>query len=160
MGRTKTKNILTDVAIQSLLEHVTPSCQDQFLNMCNGLEILQVDLSEIESDFPRSYLIYGIMIRKNNLEIKLFEITEKKQDINTKRVFQIIKKILLMPDSMEEFSVYLKGSYDGLLSEMPMFGSNPEGEKMMFRGYKERKSNLSKIFTKDDIDCLPSIGVL
>jgi hypothetical protein len=160
MGRTKTKNILTDVAMQTLLEHVTPSCRDQFLSMCNGLEILQVDLSEIESDFPRSYLIYGIMIRKNNLEIKLFEITEKKQDINTKRVFQIIKKILLMPDSMEEFSVYLKGSYDGLLSEMPMFGSNPEGEKMMFRGYKERKSNLSKIFTKDDIDCLPSIGVL
>jgi len=160
MGRTKTKNILTDVAIHSLLEHVTPSCQDQFLSMCNGLEILQVDLSEIESDFPRSYLIYGIIIRKNNLEIKLFEITEKKQDINIKRVFQIIKKILLMPDSMEEFSVYLKGSYDGLLSEMPMFGSNPEGEKMMFRGYKKRKSNLSKIFTKDDIDCLPSIGAL
>jgi hypothetical protein len=41
-----------------------------------------------------------------------------------------------------------------------MFGSNPEGEKMMFIGYNERKSNLSKIFTEDDIDCLSSIGVL
>ena len=160
MGRTKTKNILTDVAIHSLLEHVTPSCRDQFLSMCNGLEILQVDLSEIESDFPRSYLIYGIMIRKNNLEIKLFELTEKNQDIDIKKVFQIIKKILLMPDSMEEFSDYFKGSNDGSLSDMPMFGSNPEGEKMMFIGYNERKSNLSKIFTEDDIDCLPSIGVL
>jgi hypothetical protein len=160
MGRTKTKNILTDVAIHSLLEHVTPSCQDQFLSMCNGLEILQVDLSEIESDFPRSYLIYGIMIRKNNLEIKLFEMTEKNQDIDIKKVFQIIKKILLMPDSMEEFSDYFKGSNDGFLSDMPMFGSNPEGEKMMFIGYNERKSNLSKIFSEDDIDCLPSIGVL
>jgi hypothetical protein len=146
MGRTKTKNILTDVAIHSLLEHVTPSCREQFVSMCYGLEILQVDLSEIESDFPRSYLIYGIMIRKNNLEIK--------------KVFQIIKKILLMPNSMEEFSDYFKGSNDGSLSDMPMFGSNPEGEKMMFIGYNERKSNLSKIFTEDDIDCLSSIGVL
>jgi hypothetical protein len=158
MGRTKTKNILTDVAIHSLLEHVTPSCRDQFLSMCNGLEVLQVDLSEIESDFPRSYLIYGI--RKNNLEIKVFEITEKNQDIDIKKVFQIIKKILLMPDSMEEFSDYLKGSNDGRISDMPMFGSNPEGEKMTFIGYKERKSNLSKIFSEDDVDCLPSIGVL
>jgi hypothetical protein len=160
MRRTKTKNILTDVAIQSLLEHVTPSCRDQFLSMCNGLEILQVDLSEIESDFPRSYLIYGIMIRKNNFEIKLFEITEKNQDTDIKMVFQIIKKILLMPDSMEEFSDYFNGSNDGRMSDMPMFRSNPEGEKMIFRGYKERKSNLRKIFTRDDIDCLPSIGVL
>jgi hypothetical protein len=160
MRRTKTKNILTDVAIQSLLEHVTPSCRDQFLSICNGLEILQVDLSEIESDFPRSYLIYGIMIRKNNFEIKLFEITEKNQDTDIKMVFQIIKKILLMPDNMEEFSDYFNGSNDGRMSDMPMFRSNPEGEKMMFRGYKERKSNLRKIFTRDDIDCLPSIGVL
>jgi hypothetical protein len=86
--------------------------------------------------------------------------TEKNQDIDIKKVFQIIKKILLMPDSMEEFSDYLKGSNDGRISDMPMFGSNPEGEKMTFIGYKERKSNLSKIFSEDDVDCLPSIGVL
>jgi hypothetical protein len=148
------ENLVNNESISKLLEVIPRRDHDKIRQLCEDLFISVVPIEEDESKFETE--ISEVTISKKGIQFVYAFIHNKSETIPLVQVLESIKRDYGSADDCNKFKIHADLFMTSKIGEVWQKKSENSDIESLFNRVQERKVKISKMFTRDEIESIPS----
>jgi hypothetical protein len=148
------ENLVNSGSISKLLEVIPRRDHNKIRQLCEELFILVVPIEADESKFETE--ISEVTVSKKRIQFVYAFIHNKSETIPLVQVLESIKRDYESADDYDEFKIHADLFMTTKLGEVWEKKSEKSDIESLFNLVRERKVKISKMFTRDEIESIPS----
>jgi hypothetical protein len=148
------ENLVNSGSISKLLEVIPRRDHNKIRQLCEELFILVVPIEADESKFETE--ISEVTVSKKRIQFVYAFIHNKSETIPLVQVLESIKRDYESADDYDDFKIHADLFMTTKLGEVWEKKSEKSDIESLFNLVRERKVKISKMFTRDEIESIPS----
>jgi hypothetical protein len=148
------ENLVYSGSISKLLEVIPRKDHDKIRQLCEELFISVVPIEADESKFETE--ISEVTVSKKGIQLVYAFIHNKSETIPLVQVLESIKRDYESADDYDEFKIHADLFMTSKMGEVWEKKSEKSDIESLFNLVRERKVKISKMFTRDKIELIPS----
>jgi hypothetical protein len=148
------ENLVNSGSISKLLEVIPRRDHDKIRQLCEELFISVVPIEADESKFETE--ISEVTVSKKGIQFVYAFIHNKSETIPLVQVLESIKRDYESADDYDEFTIHADLFMASKMGKLWQKKSENSDIESLFNLVHERKVKISKMFTRDEIESIPS----